>query len=120
MVAWNSPYILAILLGLLAVGLYYFDQKQKKEETPRMSYVKVFSLTTGLILAFNYFADSSLPSLSPIQEVVSNPVIEKPTPSQSPSTNYTYQAQSQTSGNNTVSNNGLFGNLKIKEGPPGF
>ena len=121
MVAWNSPYILAILLGLLAVGLFYFNQKQKKEETPQISYVKVFSLTTGLILAFNYFADISLPTVSSISDVILNPVIETPTltqtltptPSQSPSTNYTYQSQ-------THGNNGLFGNLKIKEGPPGF
>ena len=116
MVAWKGPYMLAILLGLLAVGLYYFDQKQKKEETPRVSYVKVFSLTTGLILAFNYFADISLPtlsSISPVSDVISNPTIETPTPSQAPTTNYTYQSQ-------THGNNGLFGNLKIKEGPPGF
>jgi len=113
MVSWNSPYILAILLGLLAVGLFYFDQKQKKEETPKISYVKVFTLTTGLILAFNYFADGSLTN---VVEAISNPnpVIEKPTPSQSPSTNYTYQSQ------NGGSTGGMYGNLKIREGPPDF
>ena len=123
MTSWNSPYVLAVLLGLLAVSLFYFDQKQKKEETPKISYVKVFTLTTGLILAFNYFADNSL---SDIVEAISNPInpinpvnpvnpiIEKPTASQAPSTNYTYQSQS---GGNT---GGMYGNLKIREGPPDF
>ena len=119
MVSWNSPYILAILLGLLAVALFYFDQKQKKEETPRISYVKVFTLTTGLILAFNYLADGSL---TDVVEAISNPnpvntvntVIEKPTVSQAPSTNYTYQSQ------NGGSTGGMYGNLKIREGPPDF
>ena len=109
--SWNSPYILAVLLGLLAVGLFYFDHKQKKEETPKISYIKVFTLTTGLILAFNYFADGSL---TDIVEAISNPIIEKPTQSQAPSTNYTYQSQN---GGNT---GGMYGNLKIREGPPDF
>ena len=123
MTSWNSPYVLAVLLGLLAVCLFYFDQKQKKEETPRISYVKVFSLTTGLILAFNYFADLSLTdlslnSVSSVDDVITNnnlpSVIEKPTLAQAPTTNYTYQSQ------NGGSSNGLYGNLKIREGPPDF
>lgn len=117
MISWNSPYVLAVLLGLLAVSLFYFDQKQKKEETPKLSYVKVFTLTTGLILAFNYFADNSL---TDVVEAISNPinpinsVIEKPTASQAPSTNYTYQSQ------NGGNSGGMYGNLKIREGPPDF
>ena len=114
MISWNSPYVLAVLLGLLAVSLFYFDQKQKKEETPKISYIKVFTLTTGLILAFNYFADSSL---TDVVEAISNPInpiIEKPTQSQAPSTNYTYQSQ------NGGNSGGMYGNLKIREGPPDF
>ena len=123
MTSWNSPYVLAVLLGLLAVCLFYFNQKQKKEETPSISYVKVFSLTTGLILAFNYFADFSLTDVSltdvsSVADVITNntspSVIEKPTLAQAPSTNYTYQSQ------NGGSSNGLYGNLKIREGPPDF
>ncbi len=122
MTSWNSPYVLAVLLGLLAVCLFYFNQKQKKEETPSISYVKVFSLTTGLILAFNYFADFSLTNVPlndvSVADVITNnnspSVIEKPTLAQAPSTNYTYQSQ------NGGSSNGLYGNLKIREGPPDF
>ena len=120
MTSWNSPYVLAVLLGLLAVALFYFDQKQKKEETPRISYVKVFSLITGLILAFNYFADISLTDVSSVADVITNnnsqTVIEKPTLAQAPTTNYTYQSQN----GGSSSSNGLYGNLKIREGPPDF
>jgi len=67
MFAWNSPYILAVLIGIIAVSVFYFDQKQKKLDPSRMEYVKIFTLVTGSIIAFNYLVDNSL----------SIPVVEK-------------------------------------------
>jgi hypothetical protein len=100
MSSWNSPYILAFLLGLLAVGLFHFDQKQKKNEITNMSYLKVFTLVTGSILGYSYFVDNTesidVPKIvKDVTEVITPPV---------------------------VSNNlgGLYSNLKIKEGPPNF
>ena len=67
MFTWNSPYILAVLIGIIAVSIFYFDQKQKKLDPSRMEYVKIFTLVTGSIIAFNYLVDNSL----------SIPVVEK-------------------------------------------
>lgn len=67
MFTWNSPYILAVLIGIIAVIVFYFDQKQKKLDPSRMEYVKIFTLVTGSIIAFNYLVDNSL----------SIPVVEK-------------------------------------------
>lgn len=42
MLAWNSPYVLAIIIGLIAVGIYHFDQKQKKmkyKKYPMLKYL---------------------------------------------------------------------------------
>ncbi len=67
MFTWNSPYTLAVLIGVIAVSLFYFDQKQKKLDPSRMDYVKIFTLVTGSIITFNYLVDNS----------VSIPVVEK-------------------------------------------
>ena len=101
MFTWNDPYILAILLGFVAVGLFYFDQKQKKENPPTMSYVKVFSLVTGLIFGYNYCVDNNC--VNPIVSEVTKPVVE---------------TVSSPIVSNTLS--GMYSNLKIKEGPPNF
>jgi len=110
MFTWNDPYVLAILLGFFAVGLFYFDQKQKKETPSNMSYVKVFTLVTGLIFSYNYFVDNNIlptltststsPSTSVISEVTNKEILSSPIVS------------------NTLS--GMYSNLKIKEGPPNF
>ena len=104
MFTWNSPYMLAFLLGLLAVGLFYFDQKQKKNDVENMSYMKVFTLVTGSILGYTYFVDTSVISdLATISTPIVKAVVDVSTPS-------------------VMSNNlgGLYSNLKIKEGPPNF
>jgi hypothetical protein len=67
MFAWNNPYILAVLIGIIAVSIFYFDQKQKKLDPSRMEYIKIFTLVTGSIITFNYLVDNS----------ISIPVIEK-------------------------------------------
>ena len=80
MFTWNDPYVLAILLGFFAVGLFYFDQKQKKETPSNMSYVKVFTLVTGLIFSYNYFVDNNiLPTLTSTSTSPSTSVISEVT-----------------------------------------
>ncbi len=103
MTSWNCPFILAIIIGCVAVGLFYFDQKQKKAETNSMSYAKVFSLVTGSILIYNYFVSTESSGScimgSSINKQVGGGNVQPQIPS-----------------NNT----GLFSNLKIKEGLPDF
>ena len=60
MFAWNSPYTLAVLIGIIAVSIFYFDQKQKKLDPSKMEYFKIFTLVTGSIIAFNHLVDNSL------------------------------------------------------------
>jgi hypothetical protein len=55
MLAWNSPYVLAIIIGLIAIGIYHFDQKHKKNEIHKISYVKIFVLVAGSIMGFYHF-----------------------------------------------------------------
>ena len=55
MLAWNSPYVLAIIIGLIAIGIYHFDQKHKKNEIQKISYVKIFVLVAGSIMGFYHF-----------------------------------------------------------------
>jgi hypothetical protein len=117
MFTWNDPYVLAVILGLIAVVVFHFDQKQKKVEVEKSSYFKVFILVSGLIFAFNYFVltnstETTLLSTEKILESVSAPVPVK-TLSQSPTSAFTPIQSSSTLG-------GLYGNLKIKEGPPNF
>jgi hypothetical protein len=100
MTSWNCPFILSIIIGFVAVGLFYFDQKQKKAETNSVSYAKVFSLVTGSILIFNYFvvneSSASCISGSSINKQLVGGSVQP------------------------VNNVGLFSNLKIKEGLPDF
>lgn len=90
MFTWNSPYILAVLIGIIAVSVFYFDQKQKKIDPSRMEYIKIFTLVTGSIITFNYLVDNS--------NSISIPLVEK-TP---------------------IVGGSIYNNLKIKEGPPDF
>ena len=105
MFAWNSPIILAIILGLVAIGLFYFDQKQKKNEPNSLAYAKVFSMVTGSILLFNYLVNNSPvdPEVVPVKSAFT-PVTSS-VPISSPA---------------MTTGAGMFSNLKIKEGPPTF
>jgi uncharacterized membrane protein len=71
MFAWNSPYTLAVLIGIIAVSIFYFDQKQKKLDPSKMEYIKIFTLVTGSIIAFNHLVDNSLS----IQIIEKTPVL---------------------------------------------
>ena len=102
MFSWNSPYILAGILGLLAVVLFHFDQKQKKEEPQKISYFKVFILVFSLIVAYEYLVDTSaieyITDTIPItSDIGGNPEI--------PLTSNIFNP---------------FSNLKIREGAPNF
>lgn len=70
MFAWNSPYTLAVLIGIIAVSIFYFDQKKKKLDPSRMEYIKIFILVTGSIIAFNHLVDNSS-----IQIIEKTPII---------------------------------------------
>ncbi len=122
MFSWNDPYILPFIIGLVAVGLFYFDQKQKKEDPDKMSYFKVFTLVTSLIFCYNYFVDSTsvtymkntLTSVSEVATKVTEPqaeVVKTIVENVLPNTPVPVVA-------NTLS--GIYSNLKIKEGPPNF
>jgi hypothetical protein len=119
MFAWNSPYVLAVILGLLAVGLFHFDQQKKKLPIDKISYIKVFILVAGSVGVFYYFVSS--------QEIVSsvlptnNVVIESvKSISPSPSSAFVPIEKGPAITNTATSLGGLYGNLKIREGPPNF
>ena len=122
MFTWNDPYVLAVILGLVAVTIFHFDQKQKKNDVEKSAYVKVFILVSGLICLFNYCilinSDSistTLPSstTTPLTTIVEAVQLPIKTLSQSPTSAFTPIQSASTLG-------GLYGNLKIKEGPPNF
>jgi hypothetical protein len=119
MFTWNDPYVLAVILGLIAVVVFHFDQKQKKVEVEKSSYFKVFILVSGLIFAFNYFVltNSVETTLLPTEKILESVPVSAPFPvktlSQSPTSAFTPIQSASTLG-------GLYGNLKIKEGPPNF
>jgi hypothetical protein len=106
MFSWNSPYILAGILGIVAVLLFHFDQKQKKEEPSKISYFKVFILVFCLIIAYEYFVDTNI-----TEYITDN------TPLSSPITN-DVNLNTLSSVNSSIFN--PFSNLKIKEGVPNF
>ena len=125
MFTWNDPYVLAVILGLIAVVVFHFDQKQKKVEVEKSSYFKVFILVSGLIFTFNYFVltNSTETTLIHTEKILETtitstitstpPSVPVKTLSQSPTSAFTPIQSSSTLG-------GLYGNLKIKEGPPNF
>ncbi len=118
MFTWNDPYVLAVILGLVAVAIFHFDQKQKKNEVEKSSYVKVFILVAGLICLFNYFvltnSETTTTTSTPSTTITPSTTVEPvKTLSQSPTSAFTPIQPSTTLG-------GLYGNLKIKEGPPNF
>lgn len=54
MFTWNNPYVLAVLLGLVAALFTYLEQKQKNEEPTISASGKSFALVTGLVLVFHH------------------------------------------------------------------
>jgi hypothetical protein len=117
MLTWNDPYVLSVILGLVAIIIFHFDQKKKdpEYEIDKVAYTKVFILVAGAVMLFNYFVEPMTSAITTATEntteVVKVPsVINTP----SPPTNL---IKSPTSAFVPIS--GL-GELKIKEGPPNF
>ena len=111
MSSWNSPYMLSVIIGLIAVVVFYFDQQQKKNTPSSMEYVKVFTLVTGSILLFNYLVESPTTLSTVLASAAATSV--------APSTVSVGGGGSAIS-MPSASASGLFNNLKIKEGPPNF
>ena len=132
MFTWNDPYVLAAILGLIAVAVFHFDQKKKENEVESISYIKVFVLVAGSIFLFNYFVLPSVSSLTSSvsldSEVTSSAVTATSTVASasvgSPQSPVVGVKQLQTPNSaftpilNTMSS--TLGGLKIKEGPPNF
>ena len=117
MIEWNSPYILAIILGLIAIGLFHFDQQRKKIPIDKLAYFKVFTLVAGSICLFYYFV---VPKET-IIETATNTIVETiKNISPSPSSAFTPIEKVPTITNTSTSLGGLYSNIKIKEGPPNF
>ena len=119
MIEWNSPYVLAIVLGLIAIGLFHFDQKKKKAEINKLSYVKVFTLVAGAVGVFYYFVMSKETNESTIEKVVET-IAPIKSISPSPSSAFVPIEKVPVITNTATSLGGLYSNLKIKEGPPNF
>lgn len=123
MFTWNNPYILAVIIGIVSVALFHYDQKKKQQadselEVDKLSYIKIFILVAGSILLFNYFV---LSSLATTQESVVNEIVENIIPSPIPSPVPTKSLQHSTVGSafTPITSHSISG-LKIKEGPPNF
>ncbi len=125
MFTWNDPYVLAVIIGIVSVALFHYDQKKKQAdsdfEIDKLSYIKVFILVAGSILLFNYFVPSLTSTTTTTQESVINEIVEKVTPSPIPSPVPTKSLQHSgiSSAFTPISSHSISG-LKIKEGPPNF
>ncbi len=119
MIAWNSPYVLAVILGLLAVGLFHFDQQKKKMPVDKLSYVKIFVLVAGSVCLFSFFV---LQKETLIETATTTLIESAKSLSPSPSSAFTpiEKAAGPVITNTATSIGGLYSNLKIKEGPPNF
>jgi hypothetical protein len=137
MFTWNDPYVLAIILGLIAVALFHFDQKKKENEVDKIAYTKVFVLVAGSIALFHYFvlsdskenlslasAPLATPNVeieAPVTSVTPTTTINNVVTSQSPIPTSLKQIQSSNSAFTSVINtSSTLAGLKIKEGPPNF
>jgi hypothetical protein len=122
MIEWNSPYVLAVVLGLIAIGLFHFDQKKKKAEINKLSYVKIFTLVAGSVAVFYYFVLSKETIIESAVETITETIT--PVKSISPSPSSAFVPIEKPVGpvitNTANSIGGLYSNLKIKEGPPNF
>jgi hypothetical protein len=120
MIEWNSPYVLAIVLGLIAIGLFHFDQKKKKAEINKLSYVKVFTLVAGAVGVFYYFVLSKETTIESTVEKVVETIAPIKSISPSPSSAFVPIEKNPVITKTATSLGGLYSNLKIKEGPPNF
>ncbi len=122
MIEWNSPYVLAVVLGLIAIGLFHFDQKKKKAEINKLSYVKIFTLVAGAVAVFYYFVLSKETIIDTAVETITETITPVKSISPSPSSAFVpiEKPPSAAITNMATSIGGLYSNLKIKEGPPNF
>jgi hypothetical protein len=119
MIEWNSPYVLAVVLGLIAIGLFHFDQKKKKAEINKLSYVKIFTLVAGSVAVFYYFVLSKETIIESAVETIAETITPVKSISPSPSSAFV-PIEKPVITNTANSIGGLYSNLKIKEGPPNF
>lgn len=124
MFTWNNPYVLAVIIGVVSVALFHYDQKKKQQsdsefEVDKLSYIKVFILVSGSILLFNYFVPTTTTSIT--QESVVNEIVEKvvSSPVPSPIPTKSLQHSGTNSAFTPIISHSISG-LKIKEGPPNF
>ena len=122
MIEWNSPYVLAVVLGLIAVGLFHFDQKKKKAEINKLSYIKIFTLVAGAVAVFYYFVLSKETIIDTTVEAITETIAPIKSISPSPSSAFIPIEKPIGSAITNTANSigGLYSNLKIKEGPPNF
>ena len=121
MLTWNDQYVLSVILGLVAIVIYHFDQKKKDPEyvIDKVAYIKVFVLVAGAVMLFNYFVEpmTSLVSNNAAGTTSTISVVEVSKASPLKPVSPTNLIKSATSAFVPIS--GL-GDLKIKEGPPNF
>jgi hypothetical protein len=56
MFTWNNPYVLAVIIGLIAAAANYYTQKQKNPEANMVkSCGTSFFVATSLLMVFHYF-----------------------------------------------------------------
>ncbi len=124
MFTWNNPYVLSVIIGIVSVALFHYDQKKKQAEeefeVDKLSYIKIFILVSGSILLFNYFVFSKTQG-SVVSESVVSEIVEKVVASPIPSPIPTKPLQHSVTGSafTPITSNSISG-LKIKEGPPNF
>ncbi len=123
MFTWNNPYVLSVIIGIVAVALFHYDQKKKQAdqefEVDKLSYIKIFILVAGSILLFNYFVPSLSSTITP-DEVMTD-IVKETIPSPIPSPVPTKPLQHSVTGSafTPITSQSISG-LKIKEGPPNF
>jgi hypothetical protein len=65
MFSWNNPYILAVIIGVIAGAFNYYNQKQNKAEVNMTHCLAYFLVASGVLLAFYYFTGNSSISILP-------------------------------------------------------
>jgi len=66
MFEWNNPYVLAVIIGLIAASANYYTQKQNKSEVNMTYCIVSFFVASGVLMGFYYFTmsgNSTTPSL---------------------------------------------------------
>lgn len=73
MFSWNNPYILAVIIGVIAGAVNYYNQKQNKPEV-NMTYCFAYFLgASSILLAFYYFTGNSSVSILPTTQTGGTP-----------------------------------------------